>query len=101
MLIPILKHPHSGIDLAWTELQSQGDAFGWVSEGCLWQVGARFRMRGLWAAGGHVCNLSLALWEMSPQQKKIGLTLRGRGRGEKGGAYAKGSDSPKRHVSAL
>ena len=26
----------------WTELQSQGDAFGWVSEGCLRHVGARF-----------------------------------------------------------
>ena len=42
MLIPIMKHPHSGVVLAWTELQSQGDAFGWVSEGCLRHVGARF-----------------------------------------------------------
>ena len=43
MLIPIMKHPHSGVVfLAWTELQSQGDAFGWVSERCLRHVGARF-----------------------------------------------------------
>ena len=42
MLTPIMKHSHSGIALAWTELQSQGDAFGWVSEGCLRRMGARF-----------------------------------------------------------
>ena len=29
-------------NLAGTELQSQGDAFGWVSEGCLRHMGARF-----------------------------------------------------------
>ena len=33
-------------------------------------VGSRFsNEKTLWAAGGHVCNLSLALWEMSPQRK--------------------------------
>ena len=34
--------PSFRIVLAWTELQSQGDAFGWVSEGCLRHVGACF-----------------------------------------------------------
>ena len=37
-------------------------------------------MREIWAASGHVCNLSLALREMSPQ--RLRLTLRGPGHGD-------------------
>ena len=31
----------------------------------------REREREFWSVGGHVCHLSLALWEMSPQQKAL------------------------------
>ena len=92
MLIPIMKHPHSGVVLAWTELQSQGDAFGWVSEGCLRHVGARFlnekslgyQWSRLQLEPGIVRDVTTTE-NIKINQKKFRLTLRGPGRGEASG----------------
>ena len=89
MLIPIMKHPHSGVVLAWTELQSQGDAFGWVSEGCLRHVGARFlnekslgyQWSRLQLEPGIVRDVTTTE-NIKINQKNFRLTLRGPGCGE-------------------
>ena len=89
MLIPIMKHPHSGVVLAWTELQSQGDAFGWVSEGCLRHVGARFlnekslgyQWSRLQLEPGIVRDVT-TMENIKINQKNFRLTLRGPGRGD-------------------
>ena len=89
MLTPIMKHPHSGIVLAGTELQSQGGAFGWVSEGCLRHMGARFlnektlgcqwsRLQFEFAIVGDVTIME----NIKINQKNLRLTLRGPGRGD-------------------
>ena len=89
MLIPIMKHPHSGVVLAWTELQSQGDAFGWVSEGCLRHVGARFlnekslgyQWSRLQLEPGIVRDVTTTE-NIKINQKNFRSTLRGPGRGD-------------------
>ena len=85
-----MKHPHSGIVLAWTELQSQGDAFGWVSEGCLRHVSARSlnekSLGNQWSRlqlkPGIVRDVTITE-NIKINQKKFRLTLRGPGRGDK------------------
>ena len=84
-----MKHPHSEIVLAGTELQSQGDAFGWVSEGCLRHMGARFsnektlgcqwsRLQFEFAIVGDVTIME----NIKINQKNLRLTLRGPGCGD-------------------
>ena len=91
-MIPTVKHPHSGIVLAWTELQSQGDAFVWISEGCLRHVGARFlnektlgcQWSRLQLEHGIVGDVTTTE-NMKINQKNLRLTLRGPGRGDLNG----------------
>ena len=94
MLIPIMKHPHSGVVLAWTELQSQGDAFGWVSERCLRHVGARSlnekSLGNQWSClqlkPGIVRDVTTTE-NIKINQNIFRLTLRGPGRGETQGCF--------------
>ena len=77
VLLPVVKLPHSGLDSLGQSYRAKVMRLVGFQESvcvcvctCTRYVGAAFRMRRLWAASGHVCNLSLAVRDTDSLLKK-------------------------------